>query len=376
MPDTATTAAPPPLRLGGKPLPVIGRARVYLCGITPYDTTHLGHAATFVWGDVAVRVLRHLGVEVELCRNVTDVDDVLTSAARRAGSPYDRYAAVQQFYFDRDMTALGVRRPSLEPRAHNHIKPVVDLARALLDSDHAYEREGTVYFRGAQVPERAGLSRETALALAREYGDRPDDPRKDNPFDVVVWQASRPDEPAWPSPWGQGRPGWHAECSAMVLTTFGPALDLHGGGADLRFPHHAYEAAMTEAATGVRPFARAWMHVGTVRVDGAKMAKSAGNLVFVSELLKSVPAPAVRMLLLDRPWHADWDYTTDQLERAAASTERLFAAAGQQVGGSDAAEEEAVRALLDDLDVPRALAIAEDSGGRTARTVLSVLGLT
>lgn len=374
MEGTSFTA-PPPLRLGGKPLPVIGRGRIYLCGITPYDTTHLGHAATFVWGDVAVRLLRHLGIDVELCRNITDVDDVLTSAARRAGSPYDRFAAVQQFYFDRDMTALGVRRPTLEPRAHNHIRPVIDVARALLESGDAYERDGTVYFRGADVPARAGLGGDEALALSREYGDRPDDAAKDDPFDVVVWQASGPDEPAWPSPWGAGRPGWHAECTAMVLTAYGAGLDLHGGGADLRFPHHAYEAAMAEAATGVRPFARAWMHVGTVRVDGAKMAKSAGNLVFVSELLKNAPAAAVRLLLLDRPWHADWDYTADGLERAAARAERLFGAAGQ-AGGSAAVEDEAVRSLLDDLDVPRALAIAEEDGGNAARTVLSVLGLT
>lgn len=370
-----TPGVPAPLRLGGHALPVIGHARVYLCGITPYDTTHVGHASTFVWADVAVRLLRHLGVGVELCRNVTDVDDVLTSAARRAGSPYDRFAAVQQFYFDRDMTALGVRRPSLEPRAHNHIRPVVDLASALLDSGRAYERDGTVYFRGGDVPERAGLGRDKALALSREYGDRPDDPAKQDPFDVVVWQASGPDEPAWPSPWGPGRPGWHAGCAAMVLTNFGPSLDLHGGGADLRFPHHAYEAALAEAATGVRPFARSWLHVGTVRVDGAKMAKSTGNLVFVSKLLERYSAPAVRLLLLDRAWHAEWDFDRDALDAAAGRLERLYSAAGRGNSG-DAAEREAVGALLDDLDVPTALRVAEEAGGSAARTVLSVLGLT
>lgn len=375
MPDAATAVPHPPLRLAGQSLPVIGRARIYMCGITPYDTTHLGHAATFVWGDLVVRLLRHLGVEVELCRNVTDVDDVLTSAARRAGSPYDRFAAVQQYYFDRDMTALGVRRPSLEPRAHNYIRPVIDLALGLLDSGQAYERAGTVYFRGGHVPRRAGLSREEAQARSREYGDDPDNTAKEDPFDVVVWQASGPGEPAWPSPWGSGRPGWHAECAAMVLTAYGPALDLHAGGADLRFPHHAYEAAMAEAVTGVAPFARAWMHVGTVRVDGAKMAKSAGNLVFVNELLDRYPAAAVRLLLLDRAWHADWDYRAGGLDGAAARLERLHAAAGA-ADRSETAEAQALGALLDDLDVPRALAIAEESGGRPARTVLSVLGVT
>lgn len=375
MPDPATLTTPPPLRLGEKPLPVIGRARMYVCGITPYDITHLGHAATYVWGDVAVRVLRHLGVEVGLCRNVTDVDDVLTSAAARAGSPYDRFAAVQQYYFDRDMTALGVRRPSLEPRVHNHIGPVIALAHALLDAGYAYEHAGTVYFCGGRVPARAGLDPETALAATREYGDRPEDPAKEDPFDVAVWQASGPDEPAWPSPWGYGRPGWHAGCAAMALTAYGPALDLHGGGADLRFPHHAYEAAIAEAATGVRPFARAWMHVGTVCVGGAKMAKSAGNLVFVSDLLERYPPPAVRLLLLDRPWHASWDYTPEKLDAAAGRLERLYAAAGRATD-SQPAEEDAVRALLADLDTSRALAIAEEAAGRATRTVLAILGLS
>ena len=141
-----------------------------------------------------------------------------------------------------------------------------------------------------------------------EYGEPPDDPAKDHPLDVVVWRAAIPGEAAWPSPWGEGRPGWHAECAAMALTTLGPALDLHAGGADLRFPHHAYEAAMAEAVTGVRPFARAWLHVGTVGVGGAKMAKSVGNLVLVADLLKELPPAAVRLLLLDRPWAQPWDF--------------------------------------------------------------------
>ena len=159
------------LRLEGRPVPVVGRARVYVCGITPYDTTHLGHAATFVWGDVAARVLRHAGVDVEVCRNVTDVDDVLDAAAARAGSRFDTFAAVQQFRFDRDMAALGVRRPTHEPRAHNFVPQVEALAAALLEAGAAYERGGTVWFRGAGVAARAGLDATTARALAREFGE-------------------------------------------------------------------------------------------------------------------------------------------------------------------------------------------------------------
>jgi cysteinyl-tRNA synthetase len=364
----------PPAILGGRRLPLIGRARMYVCGITPYDTTHLGHASTFVWADVAARVLRHAGVTVEVCRNVTDVDDVLTSAARRAGSPYDSFAAVQQFYFDQDMAALGVQRVDHEPRAHNHIGQVIALTQALLDSGHAYEHKGAVYFDGEHVPASAGLDPDAARALLAEYGDAPDDPAKRTPWDVVLWSPSNAGEPAWPSPWSSGRPGWHAECAAMAMTTFGPSLDLHAGGADLRFPHHAYESAMAEALTGVRPFARTWLHVGMVRVNGAKMAKSTGNLVFTADLLRDHPAAALRLLLIDRRWPEDWDYSPAALEAATSRLDRLHTATGRP-GSSDSAEAAATRALLDDLDVPTALDIAEQEGGRTARTVLTVLGL-
>ncbi|MGD9528154.1 MAG: cysteine--tRNA ligase [Pseudonocardia sp.] len=363
------------LRIGGTALPVVGRARMYVCGITPYDTTHLGHAATFVWADVAGRVLRHLGVEVESCRNVTDVDDVLDAAAARAGERADSFAAVQQFRFDRDMAALGVRRPVHEPRAHNHVGQVVTLAAALLEGGHAYEREGTVFFRGAGTPERAGVPAEVARELAVEFGHLHDE-RADHPDDVPVWRAARPGEPAWPSPWGSGRPGWHAECAAMALTVLGASVDLHVGGEDLRFPHHAYESAMAEAVTGVRPFARSWMHVGTVRVGGEKMAKSAGNLVLVSDLLEGHPAAALRLLLVDRPWDRPWDFEHAALDAAAARLERLYAAAAQGVGDGHSAAADAVSAaLLADLGVPGALAVAEEAGGAAARLALSVLGL-
>ena len=312
----------PVLTLGGTTLPLPGRARIYACGITPYDVTHLGHAATFVWVDTLARVLRSAATDVILCRNVTDVDDVLLAAANRAGSPYDRYAAIQQFYFDRDMTALGVTEPALQPRAHAFIGQVIALASGLLAGGAAYERDGSVYFSGAATARQAGLDRDTALRLSAEYGDRPDDPAKDDPFDIVLWHAAGQGEAAvdavaWPSPWGPGRPGWHAECAAMALHAFGPAIDVHAGGADLRFPHHAYQAALAEQFTGVRPFARAHLNVGVVTVSGAKMAKSTGNLVLVSDVLDRHSAAAVRLLILDRPWAEEWDYEPAALATAA-----------------------------------------------------------
>jgi cysteinyl-tRNA synthetase len=378
MAQTLAAGLPPAATLDGAALPLVGRARVYACGITPYDVTHLGHAATFVWVDTLARVLHAAGAEVIVCRNVTDVDDVLLAAANRADAPYSRFAVIQQFYFDQDMAALSVRPPAVAPRAHVYIGPVIELAAGLLARDVAYQRDGQVYFRGAAVATQAGLDRPAALRLAAEYGDRPDDPRKDDPFDVAVWQASCGDQPAWESPWGAGRPGWHAECAAMALHTFGPAVDVHAGGGDLRFPHHAYQAALAEALTGVTPFARARLQIGVVRVAGAKMAKSAGNLVLVGDLLRDYPAAAVRLLILDRRWDRDWDYDRAGLDDAAALLERLQAAAGRpdRAGVGAGAAVAAVRAALaSDLDVPAALRIAEDDGGQAARVLGSLLGL-
>jgi len=367
---------PPGVTLGGAPLQFVGRARVYACGITPYDVTHLGHASTYVWVDVLARVIEAAGVEAIVCRNVTNVDDVLTAAAEQAGEPYDRFAAIGQFYFDGDMAALGVRRPALEPRAHAYVPQVIALAAGLVERGLGYERDGQVYFRGGGLPDRAGLDPRPALTLSREYGDRPDDPARDDPFDVPVWQTSGDGEPAWDSPWGRGRPGWHAECAAMALDAFGPSVDVQAGGADLRFPHHAYQAALAEALTGVTPFARARLQCAVVSVDGAKMAKSTGNLVLVKDLLASYPAAAIRMLILDRQWNADWDYRREDLDRAAARVELVAAAASRPGHGSgDAAQAAIAAALARDLDVPAALVIAEEAGGKPAAELGAFLGL-
>lgn len=367
-------APPGVLRIAGQPLPLVSPARIYVCGITPYDVTHLGHAATFVWSDALAKVIRSAGARVVTCRNVTDVDDVLTTAATARGRRYDEYAATQEFLFDRAMRELRVDPPTYAPRAGAHVGEVIQLAAALLELGAAYERDGSVYFRGGAVPDEAGIARPDALRLLEEYGDDPSDPRRDDPFDVPLWKSSGADEPAWPSPWAAGRPGWHAECSAMAMSVLSPCVDVLAGGADLTFPHHAYQSAMVRGVTQAARFARADLHVGTVRLGGAKMAKSTGNLVLVESLLQEVPAEALRLHLLDRPWDEPWDFERAELAAAADRLERLHAAAGRSVSDPEAGEAAVVARLLE-LDLRGALDVAEDAGGRATQTALRALSL-
>lgn len=368
-PDTP----PRPLVVNGTPLSVVGNLRAYVCGITPYDVTHLGHAATYIWTDTAVRVLGAEGTPVTLARNVTDVDETLFAEAVRRGEHYDQLAAMQKFSFDRTMTALRVRTPTVEPSARQSVHRVIELVQALLDGGHAYLVDGHVFAR--TNASAIGLEREDALNLSRQFGDAPEDDRKQDPFDVTVWHGTAENDISWPSPWGPGRPGWHAECAAMVLGTFGSGVDLHAGGADLGFPHHACETILAEAVTGVTPFARAWLRIGTVRIDGAKMAKSAGNLVLVDDLLTDHTPAAVRLLCLARAWDEPWEYDRADLEKAERTLDELFTAAARNTD-SRAGAERIQDALLANLDVPTALDTALEEGGFAARHLLDVLALS
>jgi L-cysteine:1D-myo-inositol 2-amino-2-deoxy-alpha-D-glucopyranoside ligase len=362
------------LTLAGRRLPLTATARIYVCGITPYLVTHLGHASTFVWADVLASVVRLAGVEVDTCRNVTDVDDVLTAAALEHGRPYDEFALTQEFLFERDMRALGNKAPDHTPHARLHVAHVTQLAAALLTTGHAYERDGFVYFRGDGVATRSGLSEKEAIERSRDFGDDPDDTHRDGPFDVPVWRPSPEDEPAWPSPWGWGRPGWHSECAAMAWATFGTSVDVIVGGEDLTYPHHAYQCAMVEAASGVAPFARRQVHIGAVHQEGRKMAKSTGNMTLVRDLLAAHRPPAVRLMIVNRVWHRSWEYDERETARAEKALDELYEAAGR-THDSPEADQEVVAALLDDLDVPRALDVATREGGSTARLLLEILKL-
>ncbi|MST34462.1 cysteine--tRNA ligase [Acidimicrobiaceae bacterium USS-CC1] len=334
---------------------------MYTCGITPYDAAHLGHAATYITYDVLQRRLRDRGHETRCVRNVTDVDDDILRKARELGVHYLDLAAEETARFDDNMAALGLLASWSEPRATSAIPDILGFIGMVLDSGHAYQAGGAVYFDVSSF-ERFGqvshYDRDTMLALAAERGGNPDDPHKRDPLDFVLWQPSAPDEPAWESLWGPGRPGWHIECSALAMRELGQTIDLHGGGSDLIFPHHECEAAQSEAATG-SPFVRHWMHQGMVRLAGTKMSKSLGNLVFVHDLRKEWDPTAIRLAVLAHRYRDSWEWHDGLMPAAAARLE-----AWRRAGEGDAALEECRSALDDDLDTPAALAAIDRAAER------------
>ena len=260
-------------RGGVHPFAPIGAGPVglYVCGITPYDTGHLGHAATYVTFDVLNRYLRHLGHEVTYVQNLTDVDDDMLRKARELGEDYLELGNRHVASFFAEMAALNWLPPDVYPRATEHIQPMQELIARLLERGHAYVAEGHVYYSVDSFSEYGSLSRiprAEMLPVANERGNVPEMPGKRDPLDFVLWQPSAPGEPAWPSPWGPGRPGWHVECSAMSMQYLRSRFEIHGGGSDLIFPHHESEVAQSEGATGERPFAEFWMHAAMVHHEG------------------------------------------------------------------------------------------------------------
>jgi L-cysteine:1D-myo-inositol 2-amino-2-deoxy-alpha-D-glucopyranoside ligase len=331
---------------------------MYTCGITPYDSAHIGHAEVYVVYDVLQRRLRDLGHRTRCVRNITDVDDDILRKARELGVHYLDLAAGEIARFEEDMRALNVAPVYSTPRATSAIPDILGFIGMVLDSGHAYRSGGAVYFDVSSF-ERFGqvshLDRKAMLELARQNGGNPDDPFKDDPLDFVLWQPSLDDEPEWDSLWGKGRPGWHIECSALALRELGTTIDLHGGGYDLVFPHHECETAQSEAATG-EVFVRHWMHVGMVRLGGEKMSKSLGNLVFVHTLLDSMDPAAIRLALLSQHYRMSWEFDKALLDIAAARLERWRAA-----GDGEGALEQVRARLDDDLDTPGALAAIDEA---------------
>jgi len=374
--------------------PVNGHVGLYVCGVTPYDTTHAGHAFTFLTYDVLVRFLRDQGVDVTYVQNVTDIDDDILRKAKERGMAWDVLAEQETAKYRQDMRDLNALDPDHYVAATGHIPEMQEIIVKLIERDLAYVANGSVYFSVAADPEFGKLSHlapEEMLPIANERGNFPDDPNKRAPIDFIMWQAASPGEPAWESPWGPGRPGWHIECSAMAMKYLGPTVDIHGGGYDLVFPHHECEIAQSENATGIEPFVRTWMHVGMVDYQGDKMSKSLGNLVLASEVLKRYSADAIRLYLHSNHYRAQWEYDDDRMEEWAGVAADLAEAVEFPAFGVDdvldvrVARDRFIDALNEDLDTPAAiralreiaqaiLEASEEDDIRNAQATLKRLG--
>jgi L-cysteine:1D-myo-inositol 2-amino-2-deoxy-alpha-D-glucopyranoside ligase len=335
---------------------------LYVCGVTPYDSGHMGHAFTFSMFDVLVRFIEASGVRVRYVQNVTDIDDPLFERARRDGEDWRLLAERETEVHIRDMTALGWRAPDVMPRVSEEIGRIKAAATKLHAAGYAYKTDA-LYFDVARYRGYGRLSHRTRRSMLRKLRDEgllgtvgPGSKR--DALDFPLWRGSAPDEPSWPSKFGPGRPGWHIECSAMAMRYLGDQIDIHGGGRDLQFSHHESERAQSESLTGKKPFAKAWMHTGLVRYEGRKMSKSLGNLVKVSQVLARAPAAAARLYLVSHRYERDWGFEWAGLARAARLIERARAVLKQPGDQpSPALIKEFNAALSDDLDTPRAVRV-------------------
>jgi L-cysteine:1D-myo-inositol 2-amino-2-deoxy-alpha-D-glucopyranoside ligase len=349
--------------------------RIYVCGITPYDTTHLGHAFTYTLNDVLIRYLEMTGSRVTYAQNVTDIDDDILRKAREVGEDWHTLGNYWTSHYIQDMQALNVRPPDFFPRATEFVPQMITINQELLRTGLAYEQQGNLYFQVDAWPEFGKLSRlprDEMLVVANQRGNRADDPHKRHPLDFVLWQAQAEDEPAWDSPWGPGRPGWHIECSAMASSLLGETIEIHSGGGDLIFPHHECEIAQLEPVTGRQPFVQFWLHIAMVYHQGEKMSKSLGNLIMCRNLLRDWPPDALRLYLANHHYRQPWTYNPDDLAHAGGLARQLQEAAGVKSGKggqtSPAAWEAEFRSAMEaDLNTPLAIDIL----ARMAETIRS-----
>ncbi|MGW5397197.1 cysteine--1-D-myo-inosityl 2-amino-2-deoxy-alpha-D-glucopyranoside ligase [Streptomyces sp. NPDC003952] len=385
--DTATQGA---ITLAPGPV-----ARIYVCGITPYDATHIGHAATYNAFDLVQRVWLDTKRQVIYVQNVTDVDDPLLERALRDNQDWTELAERETALFREDMTALRMLPPQHYIGAVEAIPGIVPLVERLRDAGAAYELDGDVYFSVESDPnfgKVSNLDAEAMRLLSAERGGDPDRAGKKNPLDPMLWMAARPGEPSWDGgSLGRGRPGWHIECVAIALDHLGMTFDIQGGGSDLAFPHHEMGASHAQVLTGEFPMAKAYVHAGMVALHGEKMSKSKGNLVFVSALRRAgVDPAAIRLALLSHHYRADWEWTDEVLAEAVARLERWRAAVSRPDGiPADDLVEEVREALSNDLNAPAALAAVdrwaerqlatggdeESAPGLVSRTVDALLGV-
>ena len=337
-----------------------GKVRMYVCGMTVYDFCHLGHARVLVVFDTVVRYMRYSGLDVTYVRNITDVDDKINQAAIDSGKSIGEITARFIDAYNEDMATLGVQRPTVEPRATEHIDEMIAMIQTLVEKGFAYEADGHVLFDVEKDKEYGALSKRNLREMIA--GSRVEvAPYKRAAHDFVLWKPSSPELPGWDSPWGRGRPGWHIECSAMAEKHLGDTIDIHAGGQDLIFPHHENEMAQSTCAHDGVPFARYWLHNGFLSIDQEKMSKSLGNVLLVHELIKSVPGEVIRLALLSAHYRQPLDWSDETLASARKMLDRLYGAVrgiDVPVALIEAAEppEVLVAALEDDLNTPRAMA--------------------
>jgi len=346
-----------------KPL-VEGKVGMYVCGMTVYDFCHLGHARVMVAFDVIARYLRHRGYEVNYIRNITDIDDKIITRANENGEAFNELTERFIAEMHKDSELLGIEMPDAEPRATAHIGDIIAMVETLIEKGFAYAADnGDVYYSVRKFEGYGQLSGKILDEL--EAGARVGvGELKKDPLDFVLWKAAKPDEPHWDSPWGIGRPGWHIECSAMSTCCLGNTFDIHGGGPDLKFPHHENEIAQSEAATGHK-YVNTWMHAGAVRVDGEKMSKSLGNFFTIREILDKYPAEVVRFLLLSSQYRSAINYSEDSLKESQVRLERFYnALRGVAVGAVEDIDNEYSQrfhaAMDDDFNTPEAIAALFD----------------
>jgi cysteinyl-tRNA synthetase len=332
------------------------RVTMYACGPTVYNYAHIGNARPAVIFDLLQRTLARRFKNVVYARNITDVDDKINKSAAEAGVPIEVISERYTAAYHEDMAALGVGRPTVEPRATDHIAEIIAMIERLVSREYAYIAEGHVLFEVEKYPDYGKLSRRDKREMIA--GARVEvAPYKRSPADFVLWKPSDDDQPGWESPWGRGRPGWHIECSAMSAAHLGEVIDIHAGGQDLVFPHHENEVAQSRCAHGTDTFARYWMHNGFVTVEKRKMSKSLGNTLIVNELLKSWPGEALRLVLLSAHYRQPLDWSEKVLEQAQTTLDRLYGLLGEHDQGDNAEPDAAViSALEDDLNTPTALA--------------------
>jgi cysteinyl-tRNA synthetase len=379
-------------------IPQGDEVKMYVCGITPQSEAHIGHAMSYINFDAIRRYLKFRGYKVKCVQNFTDIDDKIINKAAALGVSISELAERNMAEFMKDMDALNVSRMDLYPRATQEIPKIIEMVQGLVDRGYAYPAEGSVYFRVTKLADYGKLAHRTLdqmMAGARiEPGDE-----KENPMDFVIWKTAKPGEPSWDSPWGKGRPGWHIECSAMSLKYLGETLDIHGGGADLIFPHHENEIAQSESFTGKKPFVKYWMHNGLLRLGEEKMSKSIGNIISIKEALSKYSSDALRIFILGSHYRSPLTYSQETVEAAEKGAERLRQALEAGTAGAKQADFDAgayrqrfLEAMDDDFNTPQALAVLFDmarelnrlrdegcdisAGQELLRVLGGVLGLT